>query len=801
MFADLKFALRSLLRSPGYTAVVIATLALGIGTGAALHSSLEGTLLRRFNFPDMDRLVRIEAIYQGNPYPSQAFLARYLAYRTQAKSLVTMAGGVSDALNLMFNGEPEGVQAARVTANYFTVLGVAPLMGRTFLPNDEQPGSDNVAVLSYQLWRNRFGADPDILGKEIRLNERNYQVVGVLPEEFRVPPNAAYGRLFIPYVMPVVAAPSNAYNGIAAIARLRPGVTREQAQTELRTILPEQGQPYAENMGKFSAVVAAIDFQPEFSGNQRYIIMQWTGIVAVVFLYLIACVNAGSLMLVRSLGRKRDVGIRLALGANRWDVARPLFAEALVLSALAIGLGVLVAKWLMPALLAIAPGSEDNAFKAITLSWQTLSFLALLGLLTGVLVASGPAWSAARMNVNDAMKDSSQSGGESRRMRRVRNILVVVEATLAVALLTGTGLMIRTFQRLQDYEPGFTTANRYVVNLRISREEIMKAEVRLERFKQVIERLKSVPGITGASLVGGGFTPLYYYAQKIKLSGRPDAGEVEAQGANMSADFLDLLDVPLKAGRPLAELRPGDPVSVVVSETFARNYFPGRSPLGERIELSPRDRWEIVGVVGDIRSARTEAKPRFYFPYWQQKGNTYFSVVVRTAVKPGAKFNTDLRKAIYEVEPKFAVMSVSGFDQQLKWEISTERFIMTALEVLGTLALLLAMLGLFAMMAYSVVLRRAEFGIRITFGATPESIRRLVVGGGMMLAALGVVIGLLLAWGLSRFMRSVLYGTGLVDPVVFGIVGVLMLLVALPACWWPARRAGQVDITKLLRPE
>lgn len=386
-------------------------------------------------------------------------------------------------------------------------------------------------------------------------------------------------------------------------------------------------------------------------------------------------------------------------------------------------------------------------------------------------------------------------------MRRVRNALVVLEATLAVALLTGTGLMIRTFQRLQDYEPGFAASNRFMVNLRISREEIMKPDVRLERFKQVVERLKSVPGVTGASLMGAGFSPLYFYPQKITLSGRPEAGEVEAQGTNMSADFLDLLDVPLKAGRPLAELRPGDPVSVVVSETFARNYFPGRSPVGERIELSPQMRWEIVGVVGDIRSARTEAKPRFYFPYWQQKWNANFNLVVRTAVKPGAKFNTDLRKAIYEVEPKFAVMSVSGFDQQLKWEISTERFIMTALEVLGTLALLLAMLGLFAMMAYSVVLRRAEFGVRMAFGATPDSIRRLVVGGGMMLAALGVVIGLALAWGLSRFMRSVLYGTGLVDPVVFGITGVLMLLVALPACWWPARRAGQVDITKLLRPE
>ena len=800
MLADLRLALRSLMRSPGYTAVVIATLALGIGTAAALHSYLEGTLLHRFKFPDMDRLVRLEAVYQGFTYPQQVFLPRYLAYRQQAKSFSTMAGSVNDTLNLLVNGEPEGVSVSRVTANYFTVLGVAPAQGRTFVPPDEQPGSDNVAVLTHQLWRNRFGADPAIVGKEIRLNERTYQVIGVLPEDFRAPPNTAFGRLFVPYVLPAVATPQTAYNSISTIARLKPGITRDQAQTELRTILPEQGQPYAENMGKFRAVVPAIDFQPDFGDNQRYLVMQWTGIVAVVFLYLISCVNAGSLMLVRSLARKRDVGIRLALGAGRWDVARPLFAEALVLAAAAIGFGVMVAKWLMPALLAIAPGAEDNAFRAITLSWQTLGWLALLGLLTGLLVASGPAWSAARMNVNDAMKDSTQGGGESRRMRRLRSAMVVVEATLAVALLTGTGLMIRNFQRLQDYEPGFVTENRFSIILRISREENMKPEVRLERFKQVVERLKAVPGITGVSLVNG-FNPQFFNQQKIKLAGRPDAGEVEAHGTPLTPDFLDLIGLPLRAGRPLTELRQGDPVSVVVSETFARNYFPGRSPIGERIELNPRDKWEIIGVVGDIRSARTEAKPRYYFPYWQQRGASFFDVVAATAVKPGAKFNADLRRAIYEVEPKFAVMNVSSFAQRLKWEVNFERFIMTVLEVLGTLALLLAVLGLFAMMAYTVVQRRTEFGIRLTFGATPESIRWLVISGGLVLAALGVVIGLGLAWGLTRFMRAALYGSGPVDPLVFGIVGVVMLLVALPACWWPARRAGQVDVVKLLRAE
>ncbi len=801
MLADLRLALRSLARAPGYTAVVILILALGIGTCAALHSYLESTLLRRFHFPQIDRLVRLESIYQGNTFPSQTWLPRYLAYREQAKSFSTMAGGVNDTLNLMFAGEPEGVSVSRVTANYFMVLGVGPFLGRTFGPADEVPGGENVAILTYALWKNRFGADPAIVGKEILLNGRAYVVVGVLPEDYRTTFNMASGRLYIPYVMPTVATPPTAYTSIATIARLKPGVTRAQAETELRTILPEKGQPYAETMGKFQAVVQAIDYQPEVTGNQRYMIMQWTAIVSVAFLYLISCVNAGSLMLVRSLGRKREVGIRLALGAGRWDVARPLFAEALLLSAAAIGFGVIVAKWFMPALLAVAPGNDDAVFRAITLSWATLGWLALLGFVTGILVASGPAWSAARLNVNEAMKDNSQGSGESRGMRRLRSALVVVEAALAVALLTGTGLMVRTFQRLQDYDPGFKPENRIIIFMRISREENVKPEVQLERFKQVVERLKAVPGIVNASLYGNGWGPTWFNSQKLKLDGHPEAGEIEAQGTLVWPEFLDLIGLPSRGGRSLAELRPGDPVSVVVSETFARNYFPGRNPIGERLELSPREKWEIVGVVGDIRSARTEAKPRFYFPWWQRKNSTGLNVIVQTATKPGPKFNADVRRAIYEVEPKFAVTSMYGMDQQLKWEIGTERFIMTVLEVLGLLALMLALLGLFAMMAYNVAQRRTEFGIRLTFGATPASIRRLVIRGGLQLAGVGVVTGLGLAWGLARFMEALLYQTSGRDPVVYAIVAVLMFLVALPACWWPARRAGQVDVVRLLRPE
>lgn len=800
IWQELKLALRSLARSPGYTAVVVGTLALGMGAAAALHSNLSRSFVS-YKFPEMDRLVRIENKNRDNPYPNPLFLGQILAYRDRVTSFSSFGGGTFDSLNLVVNGEPEGVNISRVSANFFSILGVPALLGRTFTAGEDEPGRDAVAVLTYWLWRDRFGRDPMVIGQKVLLNERTYEVIGVLPEDFRPPPFSAGGRLYIPYQVPTVTTPQNFFSPFYTVARLKPGVSREQAEAEIKSIpveVPQAGQ--REFFLRFSQVVSAADSQPEVAANTRFYAMRLVSTIAVAFLYVISCVNAGSLMLVRALARRREVGIRLALGGGRWAVTKPLFAESLVLSAVAIFLGALVAKWLMPALLAIAPGAEDSTFRAITLRWDTIAFLAGLGLITGLLVASGPAWRTAHLNVNDALKDNSQGGGESRRMRAVRAGLVVTEAALAVALLAGTGLMIRTFQRLLDYEPGFQAKHRYRLSMQLSREERLNTQERLERYRQVVERLKQVPGVTSASM-SAFFNPTSFNARKIKLPSQPDAGEVEAQEHQVDPAFLQLIGLPLRAGRPLSELRQGDPTSVVVSETFAKNYFPGRSPIGELIELSPREKWEIIGVVGDIRSARTEAKPRYYFPYWQRGGAGLSMVSIATAGPPGPKFNSEVRRAVYEVEPRFAVNMIQELGRQLQQEVNLERFIMVVLEVLAALALMLALLGLFAMMSYNVSQRRSEFGIRLTFGAAPESIRRLVIGGGLRLAGFGVVLGLVLAWGLSRFMEAMLHGTKGWDPLVFATVAALMFLVALPACWWPARAAGRVDVVRLLRPE
>lgn len=797
MLTELKSVLRSLARAPGYALVVIGTLALGIGAAAAAYSSVAGSLFPVMPYVKPEELVRIEVANREQPQPISPFLLRLMSYR-EATSFVGVAASSYDTMNLLLNAEPEGMNLARVTPNFFSLLGVTPAMGRGFVPEEGKAGSENVVILTDWFWRNRLASDPNALNRELMLNGRPYRVVGVLADDFRVPPAITGGRLFVPYVVPA-AVTNNQFLGISTVARLKPGVSREQAQAELRTMFPETGRPFEAVMRKYDALVSPVDTPPENPGARRYRLMQWTGVGAVGFLYAIACVNAGNLMLVRTLGRRRETGIKLALGGGRWHIARPLLLEGIVLALAAILLGMLVAKWLLPALLALAPGGDDAWSRTLKLSWAAVGFLAGLGLFTGGAIAAGPAWRAAHLNVNDAVKEGGAAMGESRRLRVVRGALVMLEAALAVALLTGAGLMVRTFIQFQQVNPGFEPLNRYGVNLQISREENLSWAVRLEHYKQIRERLSRLPGVISASLTTN-FVPNFYNPQKLKIAGRSDNVEVEAQGTSGSADFLEALGVPLRAGRSLAVLHQGDAPGVVINETMARTYFAGRNPVGEQLQVDEKNLWEIIGVVGDMRSARLEAKPRFYFPFWQPRG--YFNaVLLRTAGAPGEKFNNEIRRAVYEVDPKFAVMSVTALDRQLKQEVATEQFMLAVLEVMSALALLLAVMGLFAMMAYTVEQRRSEFGIRFALGATPGGIHRLVLGRGLALATTGVVLGLGLAWGLSRSMESLLYQTKTHDPVTYAIVGGLMLLVAVPACWVPAHRATQVDLTVLLRPQ
>lgn len=802
MLSELKTVLRTLLRAPGYSLTVIVTLALGIGATAAFYSMFARALVPRTPYPDPDRLVRVEIVgtMQGDVRPP--FMLRFLAYR-EATSFSAAVGSSFESVNLVLNGEPEGIRANRVTVDYFSMLGVVPALGRTFLPEEGKPGGDGVVVLSDWFWRNRMGADAEVLGKQLQLSTRSYRIIGVLSKDFVSPDGMPNGKsIYLPYVLPVGDPQILSYNPVVTLARLKPGISLAQAEAELKTIHPEAGTGY-NYMTQFTAKISPISAPLDNIWMRPYRRMMWTGVAAVGFLCAIACVNAGSLMLVRTVGRRREIGIRLSLGGSRWDVIRPLLYESAVLSSGAIALGILIARWLPSALRAIIPNRENGWINELNFNGEVMALLAGLGVLTGLAVLVGPAWWTGRLNVNESMKEDSVATGESPRIRRLRGMLVMAEAALAVVLLTGAGLMARTFAHLRQISPGYEVAHRYVLQIAMDKDHFQNLDQMIGLRQRILDRLASEPGVSGVGM-GRDTAARFYFPMPVKIVGRTDVeGQrgPEAQSIAVSTGFLETLGLTLRAGRGFGDQRQTDAPIVIINETMARRYFAGRNPLGERLEVVPGQKWEIVGVVADVRSFREEAKPRYYFPYWQQLQLGGEEVLLRTTGAPGVKFPTMIRRAINDVDPKLAVMSINSLEDERGWEVANEKAAMVILQVLSALALLMAVAGLFAMMAYSVAQRRGEFGVRLALGATPDSIYRLVLGSGVGLAATGVGIGLAVAWGAVRFLESMLIGVTAHDPLTYGGVGLLMLIVAVPACWLPARRATRVDLTKLLRSE
>ncbi|WP_415908784.1 ADOP family duplicated permease [Oleiharenicola sp. Vm1] len=798
MLTTLRIAVRSLTRSPAHTLAVVVTMALGVGAAATFYSMIAQALFPRVAYPEPERLVRIELSNPKMPSSQAPFLLKYFAYR-EAKSFAAVAGASYEAVNLLVDDEPQGLFAARVTDNFFALLGVQPALGRTFLPEETQPNAAKVVVLSDWFWRNRLGADPRVLERELKVNGHPHRIVGVLPRDF-TPPVVVPGErsVFLPYALPAAAGNAEAFLPIVTLARLAPGVTPEQTRAELETLHPEQGKPYEKFIRDYRVRVTTAMEPPDNVWVHRYHRMLWISLGAVGFLYAIATVNAGSLVLVRMLGRRREIGVRLALGARRRDVLRPLLAEGLLMSVLAVGLGAMIAKWLMPLLLTLAPGGRDGA--VAQLSGEGLAFLAVVGTLTTLAVVIMPGWHTTRLSIQDVVKDGSAAAGESRATRRLRGALVVIEAALAVVLLTGAGLMVRSFAHMARQKPGYELEHRYTVMLSRPMRERPSAEQLIEQRRVLLERVRSIPGVASAALSMGA-VPSYYAPQKTKIFGREDSPEIEAAGNPCSPELLEALGIPLRLGRPLSAQRPSDPPAIWINETMARLFFGDRNPVGERVVGFDQKPWEIAGVVGDQIAQRDGAKPRFFFPYWQSPYWAADEVLLKLSGAPGPKFEAQVRRALYEVAPTVAVIGLYPLEQHRKWEVNNERLAFALLQVLSALALLLAATGLFAMMAYSVAQRRAEFGVRLALGAMGTSLYRLVLSAGAGLAALGVAIGLAAAWALSRFLESLLIGTPSHDALTFAAVGLLMLVVALLACWWPAQRAARVDVTELLRAE
>jgi len=622
-------------------------------------------------------------------------------------------------------------------------------------------------------------------------------VVGILPKGFALPPQFGEADIYLPEALS--SAPEFSVKWLHVVGRLKPGVTLEQARAEMGVIhYPAAGRLNDTVLERLRPRLAPLTAYYETSTTRLF----WVFMGAVALLYLIACSNAISLMLARLVARQRELGVRLALGSSQGRILRLLLSESLVLALAGGGAGILIAWMSCSAMTPLLP-YEALLFGGKPRVDPVMLLVALgLSVLTCLLVGIVPAWRVRRTQLNEVLKEGARTLADSRRLRRLRNGLVASQTALAAVLLVGTGLMLRSYVRLLHVDFGFDPANKLAVIGILPK--VVSPEAYLRLAAKVRDNLASLPDVRDAtlsttiplSMVGGTWSG-------VKIEGRSGPGNMTFSYNKVSPQYFSTLGMSIIAGRGFEGLKPGDPPVAVINQTGARRYFPGESPIGHRLDLDQDGKWEIIGVVSDVRENgyREDVKSQVYAPLWQPPVNTFaLTVLLRMARPPGVGFEAMVRRAAYSADPNL-VVQLNPLTLYARFGIQTERYSMVVLEVLAALALTLAALGLFAVMAYSVEQRQREFGVRVALGAGPADLTRLVLGNGLRVVALGIVLGLGSAWGLVRFLQSVLFETSPTDATTFAGVAAVLVLAGLAACWLPARRAAKVDVARLLRAE
>ncbi|HYY96308.1 MAG TPA: ABC transporter permease, partial [Pyrinomonadaceae bacterium] len=706
-------------------------------------------------------------------------------------------------------GDPEEVSVQLANPSLFRVLGVEPLMGRTLTEEDAQPGTPDVAVLGYSIWQRKFGGDRSIVGKAITLNGAPVTVVGVLPANFQwhVMSKSGTGRppeMWIPLPMPAGDA---ALHGrfLLVVARLKPGVTQQQAETELKTI---EGRLAAENPRynkNYSAEV--IPVRDQFVGNVRPAL--WILLGAVGLVLLIACANVANLLLSRAAAREKEIALRTALGARRSRIVRQLLTESVLLALLGSALGLMLAWWGIKALVAISPRDVIN-LEGVGLDLTVLGWTLAVSLLTGIVFGLAPALEATRVDLNDALKEGGKgAGGQSARSRGLRSVLVVAEVAIALVLLVGAGLLVRSFMRLQKIDTGFNTENILTMVVRLPGSKYKEDPQYVAFFRRAEEQLAALPGVRGVGMVN--YLPLYGglgSATGFTIEGRPEAPPGEGPGTNVrvaDSGYFGAIGIPLLRGRTFTDLENSEPRHVVIiSESLAKEYFPGEDPLGKRISVAMFEKpypTEIVGIVGDVRydSLTDQARPTVYFPY-SDLTYEFATFVIHTSGDP-AGLAPAARRVISSLDPDQPVSDVRTMSQVMSERVARARFNTLLLALFAGLATLLAAVGIFGVMNYTVTLRTREIGLRMALGAQPPRVLLLILRQGLLLTVIGIVVGLAGALALTRLMSTLLYGVGAADPATFATIVPILAVVALVACYIPARRATRVDPLIALRYE
>jgi putative ABC transport system permease protein len=805
LLQDIRYAFRLLAKSPGFTAIAILTLALGIGANTAIFTVVNAVLLRPLPFQDPSRLVLVA---EKSQYPTiSTSYQNWLDWRDQSHSFESVEATRPSTIALTGAGQPERLNSQNMTAGIFPLLGVKAIIGRTFLAEEDRAGGNPVVVISYGLWQRHFGASQEVIGKNLTLDSQPYTVIGVLPSGFQLMFPADVYLPFTPWAR-TLPDDRNWHPGIFAVARLKPGVTREQARTEMVGITKRLEQQYPDYNTSVSANIVGV--QDQMVQNVRPALLLLLGAVAAVL--LIACVNVANLLIARAASRSREVAIRTAMGASRGRVLRQLLTESVLLSLSGGVLGVLMAIAALGPLIKLAAGSVPQAF-TISLDYPVLIFTIAVSVITGVFFGIAPALSTTKLDLRETLNEGSRGSTAGPGQHRIRGFLVAAEIAAAMLLLIGSGLLLRSFEHLQEVPPGFQPDHLLAVDLPLSRNAYAKPDQRFEFFDRLVERAQALPGVRSAAAASS--LPLSSSAGVIhfNIHGRPPKSPhdfIAAGYFTVTPHYFETIGVPLLQGRFIsASDSEKAPAVVVINSTMARTYWPNESPLGKRMQLGalPEDDvpWmEVVGVVGDVlQNLGNAPATEMYLPFRQADALLpvfQLSLVIRTATEPHAAVSS-LRSAVAEIDPNQPIVNMRSMEEHISTNVSQPRFRAWLIGIFAMLALVLAAVGVYGVMSYAVTQRTSEIGIRVTMGAQPRDVFRIIVGEGLRLALVGIAIGLVTALALTRLLRRFLFGISAYDPITFIGVSVILTVVAVAACYFPARRATQVDPLVALRYE
>jgi putative ABC transport system permease protein len=804
LLQDLRYAVRTLLKKPGFTLIAVITLALGIGGSTAIFTIVDAALLRGLPYKSPERLYHL-----WESTPQQEFAQRefsYPDYQDYQQNQVCdgVAAYTGGGAIMTGRGEPERVLAPAATANFFSLLGVEAVIGRTFQPGEDKPGAPRVTVLTYGMWQRTFGGDRNAIGQPLTLNGDNYTIVGVLPASFQFALRPA--DLWRPYQPTDAQLTRRFLHGTNLIGRLKPGVSAEQAQTELSVIASRIEQ---ENKQSHAGTgLRLVPLQEQVVGQVKPILLLLLG--AVGFVLLIACANVASLLLTRSLSRQKEVAIRAALGASRWRVIRQLLTESVLLSLVGGAAGLLVAYWGVAALVTALPESQLNALpflKSLHIDTSILLFSFGLSLVTGVVFGLAPALQSSRLDLNEVLKEGGRnmSAGAG---HRLRSALVMSEIALAVVLLVGAGLMMKSLFRLLQARVGFNPENLLTMTVVLPAAKYTDGNRQVTFHEQLKERVRSLPGVSGAGTVnilplqGGNTTRFNVEGDPVP----PPGQETEANIRTVNESYFQTLGVPIIAGRIFDERDKADaPGVVIIGKSLADRFFPGRDPIGRRLVYTgvqaPPDL--IVGVVGDVKiTALDEAiRPVLYYPYRQDPALAT-NLVVRTTADPTALAGA-IRNETRALEPDVAIFNVRAMEQLISDSPAAfmRRFPALLISIFAGVALLLASIGIYGVVSYSVSQQTHYIGVRMALGAQPSDILKMVLKQGLALAFAGMALGVVAALALMRLLRSLLFEVQTTDGATFAFVIGTLFLVTLFACYLPARQATRVDPLVALRYE